>query len=102
MNRLDALTAALEAKREAEATQAADPSYRNELAAALKRNQFRALLTDDTIAALIAVAEAARDVGYDEYDALADPDCGCGSCRITAALAPLVKEETNGALGVPE
>ena len=74
---LDALKAALEAKRQQRdqygvGSSAYDRAYDN----------LDELLTDDTIAALIAVAEAAK-----KFAALPG--------QLSNALAPLVKEETD-------
>lgn len=64
-------------------------------------DRYNALLTDDTIASLIAVAEAAqRQVDYcglDPETCMCDPeDCAtCPTTMFAAALAPLVKEDTD-------
>lgn len=103
---LDALKAALEAKREAEREweKYADvlvPSEESRHAALIvgrARNRMVALLTDDTIAALIAVAEA-----DDPEPCGICRECdGCTMCHLwvawdrrQVALAPLVKEDTD-------
>ena len=98
MTPLDALKAALEAKRQQRdqygvGSSAYDRAYDN----------LDELLTDDTIAALIAVAEAADALVYrctpEDVEccegAVAGGDADCGKCTMhtaATALAPLVKE----------
>lgn len=92
MNRLDRIKAALEAKREALTMLRAELDYRDFprriRARDAAQDNLHDLLTDDTIAALVAVAEAAAKCEERNRDVL----LGVSSEQLRAALAPLVKE----------
>ncbi|MCK9628998.1 MAG: hypothetical protein M0R37_10455 [Bacteroidales bacterium] len=92
MNRLDALKAALEAKREAwaafEKVRGTKAAWSAGVRHAQADDNLNYLLTDDTIAALIAVAEAAVHVeDWLHNDLGLQPESD-----LRRALAPLVKE----------
>lgn len=93
VNRLDALKAALEAKREAVRElrgplPISDIAYfKREEEVFARQGEYERLLTDDTIAALIAVAEAA-----DEHLLSHHHGRGTANSNLAAALAPLLEE----------